>query len=330
MESVGAWIDMIVSFLAGLIHGILYWLSEGWQSVSTLVSSLFFWVIGLLKSTGVFLNSDTFKSWIKIFISLIQAVSTPIALIGIAWFVTKKAEEDKKEQQKEDKLQATLSDYLKQMTTLLLDKELSTKTHEDPTARVARVLTITAIKALDSERNQQLTSFLVEANLIQGKREESNSPSLLQNANLSGANLYDANLYGANLSGANLNWAKLYGVNLFCANLKDANLKDANLNGAILNGANLNGANLNGANLSGANLKGANLKGTILKDANLNGANLEHTNLFCANLKGAILFSATVEKARFGNNEGIDEEMKADLIKRGAIFLEESTETDKT
>ena len=154
-------------------------------------------------------------------------------------------ERDRQKQQQEEKLQATLDDYLKQMNTLLLDKELSTKPHEHPTAQVARVLTITAIKALDSERNHQLTNFLFNENLIQEAGEENNLPWLLLNANL-------------------------------------------------------------------------------------NGANLEHTNLFCANLKGAILFSATVEKARFGNNEGIDEEMKADLIKRGAIFLEESTETDKT
>lgn len=320
MESVGAWIDVMVNFLAGLIHGILHWLGEGWQGISTLVSSLFFLFIGLLKSIFSFLNSNVFKSWIKIFISLIQAVSTPIALIGIAWFVTKKAEEDKKEQQKEDKLQATLSDYLKQMTTLLLDKELSTKDHEDPTARVARVLTITAIKALDSQRNQQLTNFLYEAKLIQEAEKESNSPLLLQNTNLEGANLKDANLYGANLYGASLEGANLEGANLYGANLKVANLKDANLNGAILYGAKLIVANLNGANLEDAILYGASLERASLEDANLNGANL----------KDAILYVAKVEKALFGNNEGIDEDMKADLIKRGAIFLEESIETDKT
>ena len=253
MELVGAWIDVIVNFIAGLIHGILYWLGEGWQSIFTLVSSLFFWVIGLPNSIVIFLNQD------KV-IPFIQAVDTPIALIGIAWFVTRRIEKDRQKQQQEDKFQATLSDYLKQMTTLLLDKDLSTKTHEDPTARVARVLTITAIKALDSEQNQQLTNFLIEANLIQGG---SDSPSLLQYANLNVANLNVANLEGANL-------------------------RDANLNGANLRGANLRGANLNVANLNGAK----------------------------------------VEKALFGNNEGIDEEMKADLIKRGAIFLEESTETD--
>ena len=319
MESVSAWIDMIVSFFAGLIHGILSWLGEGWQGVSTLVSSLFFWIIGLLKFIVIFLNSDAFKSWIKIFISLIQAVSTPIALVWIAKFITKSTEDEKKEQQKEDKLQATLSDYLKQMTTLLLDKELSTKDHEDPTARVARVLTITAIKALDSQRNQQLTNFLYEAKLIQEAEEESNSPLLLQNTNLEGANLKNANLYGANLYGASLERANLEGANLYGANLKVANLKDANLNGAILYGAKLIVANLNGAILYGAILYGASLEGANLNGANLNGANL----------KDAILYVAKVEQALFGNNEGIDEKMKADLIKRGAIFPEESTETDK-
>ena len=251
MESVSTWIDVITNFLAGLIHGILSWLSEAWQGISTLVSSLFFWVISLVKN--------------EIFISWIKALATPAALIWIAFFVTRRIEkdkqeqqqrleEDKKKQQKEDKLQATLSDYLKQMTTLLLDKELFKKDHQDPTALVARALTITAIKALNSERNEQLTNFLFEANLIKDAVEKSNLPSLLQSANLIGANLEFANLLDANLIGANL---------------------------------------------TGANLTGANLEGT------------------------------KVEEARFGYNKGIDEEMKADLIRRGAIFLEESTETDR-
>jgi uncharacterized protein YjbI with pentapeptide repeats len=107
---------------------------------------------------------------------------------------------------------------------------------------------------------------------------------------LSGAELIDANLIGANLSGTSLN--------------------SANLSGASLNNANLSGASLNNANLSSAKLLGAKLLG-----ANLSFANLIGTNLNLANLIGVPVYGA-----KFGDNEGISELMRRDLIARGAVF----------
>ena len=337
-------IDVIINFDAGLIHGIINWLGEDWQGISAVVRSLFSLFFALLNSIWIFLKQD------KV-IPFIQAIGTPITLTFIALFVTWRLEKDKQKQQQEDKLQATLSDYLKQMTTLLLDKELSTKDHKHPTARVARVLTLTAIKALDSARNQQLTNFLVEANLIQRRKAEdkSNSPLLLQKANLNFANLTGANLYLADLNGAHLyladlNGAKLKSAELNLAILERANLNFAKLNSAILISANLMNANLNGANLMSANLLSANLTGANLMSADLNfakldsadlvdadlrRANLKGANLMSADLTGANLKGANLERATFGNNEGINEKMKANLKRRGAIFPEESTESSK-
>lgn len=48
---------------------------------------------------------------------------------------------------------------------------------------------------------------------------------------------------------------------------------------------------------------------------NLQGANLQGANLQGANLQGA-----TFKNSKFGNNPGLSEEMRAILIKKGAIF----------
>ncbi|NEO12931.1 MULTISPECIES: pentapeptide repeat-containing protein [unclassified Moorena] len=112
----------------------------------------------------------------------------------------------------------------------------------------------------------------------------------LKDADLSDADLSDANLIYGNLSGADLSGADLSGAQLSYVYLNDADLRAADLSGA----------DLSGADLSGAHLRSADLRGAHLRDANLIGAE--------------------VRNARFENNPGIDESMKRDLIKRGAIF----------
>jgi uncharacterized protein YjbI with pentapeptide repeats len=57
-----------------------------------------------------------------------------------------------------------------------------------------------------------------------------------------------------------------------------------------------------------------------LSNANLIGADLSKANIIDTNLSGAKLDGAIVESAHFASNQGISEELKQDLIDRGAIF----------
>jgi uncharacterized protein YjbI with pentapeptide repeats len=144
-------------------------------------------------------------------------------------------------------------------------------------------------------------------------------------ADLSGANLIGANLRGANLRGANLRVTNLRGADLRVTNLIGADLSGANLRGANLRGANLRGANLSGANLSEADLSEADLSEADLRVTNLSGVNLYRANLSGVNLRGANLIgadlrNARVEKARFGSDSGISDDLKNELIDKGAIF----------
>ncbi|NEO69298.1 pentapeptide repeat-containing protein [Moorena sp. SIO3H5] len=145
-------------------------------------------------------------------------------------------------------------------------------------------------------------TYLIRANLIRG-------------ANLILDYLIRAKLIRGYLRGADLRGVDLRGADRRHADLNGANLRNADLSRAKLIRADLSGANLSGANLSGADLSGADLSG-----ADLSGANLSRANLSRANLIGTNLIGAEVENARFGNNPGIDQSMKPDLMKRGAIF----------
>ena len=306
----------------------MYLISTVIEAITSFLSNL---VNGTFSGIGWVLKNEIIRSWARIF-------ANPLALMFIAWYVNKKLAKEKLQRQKkaiqeekkrqlEDKRRAILSDYLKQMTTLLVEHKLSTQAHDHPTAQAARALTLTTIRELDSERNQLLTNFLFEAKLIQVDKpgDDSRFPTLLKGANLNSANLREANLSGANLMDSYLNSTNLTRANLIDAMLTDSNLYDARLCDAILSGANLNGAyliraNLNGAYLIRANLHSAHLIDANLTDANLYGANLRSANLKGANLKGIYIKDANVEDAQFGSNQGIDEEMKADLISRGAVF----------
>ena len=175
------------------------------------------------------------------------------------------------------------------------------------------------------------------------------SGAILSGAILSGADLSGANLRRANLSWAFLSWADLIeadlswaflrradlidadlsGAKLSGANLRRANLSKANLSWAFMSGANLIGAILSKANLRGAILWGANLSGANLSGANLSGANLSKADLSGANLSKADLSGAKVENAIFIDATGITPEQKQDLIRRGAIFGDNSNDRSK-
>ncbi len=124
---------------------------------------------------------------------------------------------------------------------------------------------------------------------------------------LSGVDLREADLSEVIINGADLRETDLSGINLRGAYLRGANLSGTILNSADLSGAYLNGAILNGANLSGADLSGAYLSGADLREADFSDAILSGTKL---------------DEAQFGFNPGVDEDMKIDLKKRGAKFVD--------
>lgn len=188
-------------------------------------------------------------------------------------------------------------------------------------------------------------TFAQEVQGLIERVEGANTEKLSKLARIAGLNLAK-DLVGIDLSGADLSNDNLSGVNLSRANLSRANLIGANLSGANLIGANLSRAKLSGANLSEADLSGANLGAANLKrvykeirtgsesgtrmgrmsarrrraEKFFRKSRMRRVYINGANLSGANLSEANVMSALFGDNEGISNLMKLDLIKRGASF----------
>ena len=141
------------------------------------------------------------------------------------------------------------------------------------------------------------------------------SGAKFQGAYLRGSDLSDIDLSAADLSQVNLGGADLSGALLSDANLSQADLHRVSLVLANLSGANLIGVNLTEANLSNCNLSDANLTNACLKDADLYQAGLALTNL-----TGVDFTRTQVKEARLWHDAGLSEDLKADLIQRGAIF----------
>src|SRR5215203_6262849 len=235
----------------------------------------------------------TVRDWLELLI-------VPLALVVISFIFT--AQQDQRQQQIEDQRaeQVTLQEYLDQMGTLLLDRDLHDTKKDSDVRRLARARTLIVLDALESsDRKRRALRFLYETELIQAKPSdepvlslshaslrnfESSTTHLLKGAKLtqatlSGAELPKADLVGTDLSGVQLDGANLSGANLSHAKLCSASLNDdTDLSGAILIGADFSddqGLWNRGARMSGADLDGANLSRADLTNAEVTKKQLE-------------------------------------------------------
>ena len=193
---------------------------------------------------------------------------------------TERALEVENQRAQDEALQA----YLDQMSHLLTDQGLRSKTDWLDEARVAaRARSLAVLRRLVGERKKSVLQFLYEAQLINRSK---NGPLI----GLSGADLTSTDLRYITLRNAALNGARLEN-----ADLSEAKLNDIDLGGADLSGADMSNAKLRSANLVNADLQrkaerelnGANLSGADVSEANLSGADLRDANLRDAYLAGA-------------------------------------------
>jgi uncharacterized protein YjbI with pentapeptide repeats len=271
----------------------------------------------------------------------LQLLIVPAILVAVtfAWSDQQAKRDNKREDRrlaadaaaaKEVRRDTTLNDYFKQMSDLMLNKNLRSAKPLDPVESVARTVTLTTLRRLDGKRQGEVVQFLQEARLISAfdgavinlRGVDLGSAKLrgadlshadlilvdfsgadLENADFSGAVLREAKLRGADLSGADLTEAVLFGAAFRGANLAGADLRDARLNNAAFRGADLTYADLRGADLEDADLRGADLRDADLRGADLRGANLRgaFTLLGGASFAGAKLSGANLVDAEFSN-----------------------------
>ncbi len=202
-----------------------------------------------------------------------------------------------------------MSEYLDQMTQLVVSGDLDSDDPKPRTKMTARAITINALRQLNSERKGQLLRFLYEGGLIGGCRSfdrktgKPNECSGQVIVDLSTAKLDKARpdspkplyLQNAVLNEAVLDGARLQNTSLNNASMRNAKLRSADLSNAVLAGANLSLADLRNASLVAADLRNANLKGAKVAGANFQDAKYNTNTQFPDNINLGIMHECNLE-----------------------------------
>ena len=255
---------------------------------------------------------EPFANWVDRadLFRIIERLSPTIEALGVIaiplvlFFATQSYEESLRQQELERVQQQAITDYLNQLSAILMDLDGSLSDPQNAELRTlttATTLTLLRDSNLDGARKGQVIQFLSEMGLVQrevvyGPQQPEGKVPIIE---LRGANLSFASLRDVNLSFADLHSASLRDANLSFADLHDASLWDTDLSFAFLRGADLSFADLRGASLRSASLRGADLSFAFLRGADLRGASLRFADLRSADLRSASLRSAFLHFANF-------------------------------
>lgn len=282
-------------------------------------------------------TDKTLWDWLQFVASIAASIALPIIFTIYTAQQQETAEKNRKQEQEtavenrrqeqeiatDNQHHEILTDYLDDMTELMLDEDLGQTSSNQQAGLIASARTQNTLRQLDGKRKGQLLKFLHEANLVghqcqtdvrtlqaidcrkaivnlEGAKLENiaiESPIRLQGIDLTKALLAEANLPRIDLTKAEMQEVDLHDANLSGALLTDSQVERANLEGITLVDAVLPRANFSSTDLRNADLRGADLRQAILSNARLQGAKLSNTNLQEANLGGADLTGANLEGA---------------------------------
>jgi uncharacterized protein YjbI with pentapeptide repeats len=288
---------LVIALIGGIIGGYVF--NWGWAGLS----------------------QKTLWDWLQLLV-------IPLALAVIAILFNRSERKNEQRIASDNQQEAALQEYIKEMSEILLEKNLRKSEVDAEVRKIACIRTLTVLHRLDNSRKKNIVQFLYESGLI-----DKNEPIVnLRGANLNRVSLFGVSLDGTNLNGANLREANLGGASLYGTNLQGADLTRAILSmsrvnkvdlrrayipkatyfvlnplgRAFLSGyfegmvqrwseTNLQEANLGHALLAEADLRGTNLTRADLHSAFLVKANLQSAKLSGANLHGAILIEANLQ-----------------------------------
>lgn len=251
----------------------------------------------------------------------LQLLVIPLALAIIAILFNRSERKNEQRIATDNQQEAALQEYIKDMSGLLLEKDLRKSEIDAEVRKIAHIRTLTVLHRLDNDRKMNIVQFLCESGLI-----DKNEPIV----DLEGANLNRVHFFGVYLDGTSLKGAHLREAHLAVTPLRGTNLEGADLTKAVLSMSEVNKVDfrrafipkatyfvlnqpgkaflseyfegmakrwsknnlLTEANLSHALLTEANLRGTNLTKADLHSAFLVNADLQKAQLSGANLHSA--------------------------------------
>lgn len=256
----------------------------------------------------------------------LQLLVIPVALVGVGYVLSslQSEREQRREEQRaeraqrrearqaardraiaaDDRREEALRGYLGEMSDLMLERRLLRARGSSEARQVARTLTLTVLRRLDSRRKAVVARFLVESHLLY---EGLGRTSRLD---LAGADFRDVQLGGVTFgllpvggvvgSGRLVSFrgADFRGAVFRRATMVSTRFENARLAGADFSGATLVEASFRGADLTDARLRGARTQflETTFEYADLQNADLRETRLL-AGFQGASLENADLSEA---------------------------------
>ena len=161
----------------------------------------------------------------------LQILIIPLVLASGAFYLQIVTEFIAADRQKEQ----LLTEYLREMTRLLLEHNLREAEENSELRSIANVRTLMTLRGLDGGRKGFLMLFLSKSKLIDRSQPiVSLSGSNLSNADLSCIQLDNADLRNVYLKDAKLYYTKLDGADLTDAVLTGASFKEEELRKAVL------------------------------------------------------------------------------------------------
>src|SRR3954447_3816726 len=176
----------------------------------------------------------------------LQLIAVPLALAVLAllfntWLSGREAGRDEvpakrdREIAGQARLDQILTDYIRDMSKLVLERHLLRSRYGSDVQAVARMLTLATVRRLDGGRKGEVLAYLMEARLLGvGGTAGSGAPG-------QGRARVKVDMEGGDLRGADLSSHSVSGW------LEGVDLRDARFNSAFLDGAQLNGSGLRGA-----------------------------------------------------------------------------------
>lgn len=204
---------------------------------------------------GEFVPTKKLWDWLDLLI-------VPLVLAIGAFLLDGSRKRSEQEVESDRQKQEILDEFVAYISSLLIEKKLSSSTAPNAVREVARTRTLTALRLLDGKRKAQVLQFLYEAKLILAN-------PVIQ---LNGADFRDALLDEATLSGAELRGVYFSGASIRRANLVGTDLRGSDFSHVNFHESNLSNARLVQATLDRADLRTAILNNTDFSDINLNKA----------------------------------------------------------
>jgi len=193
----------------------------------------------------------------------------PLIIAVAGWYFSKTEKKSEKAREKEKNQQSIRENYLKTITSLLLEHNLKESKRGDEIRSVAKAYTTTFLINADNARKGIILQFLFESNLISEK------PVI--------------DLLGVNLSNSNFDKLKLINIEITGANFKNCNFRKSNLERSIFCTSDFSGSNLSYSNLKNVDFTYCDMIGTKIIGVDLRETNIDGVDFSKAILKESII-----------------------------------------